>query len=1316
MVAISGSNFDWNDAIKVFTSLSPFTPITVSPTPLKADGNGSISGYSFTMPSPGNNTVVYVWAADSTTPSLINTSNSFLLNVTGTTNTRQITSLSTYTGVAGQTQVTVQGSGFPANATVTILFGSYAASQTLSASSTGYINGAVTVPASIPVGSYYVTGSDSGGSSPNYLYQFTVSSSTNTRQITSLSTYTGVAGQTQVTVQGSGFPAYATVTILFGSYGASQTLSASSTGYINGAVTVPASIPVGSYYVTGSDSGGSSPNYLYQFTVSGSTNTRQIISLSTLSGVAGQTSVTVQGTGFQNNVPVTVTFGGVAASPALYATNGTIYGYVTVPASLPAGSYYVSASDSGGNAPNYTYQFTVTSGTTGRVITSLSTLSGVAGQTSVTVQGTGFQNNVPVTVTFGGVAASPVLYATNGAISGAVTVPASLTVGSYYVSASDSGGNAPNYGYQFTVTSGTTGRVITSISPNPAAPGSVVVVNGSGFSNGATVYLTYGTTASTSYMTASSTGALINAQTTVPATLTPGQYNVVATELYNSTLVSAPYTFTVGSGPSLSAASTTSAAVGQTIQLSGVGFTPSGYVQVYFGSTPVVTQIQASTSGTLTNVNVVVPVVGLGSQPITAIDMSTSKTSNALTFTISSSATGTLTVSPNSGQPTNSGVQNTTVTLVSSNSQLPANTAVSITFTDAAGNVVGPLTASVTTTDGSGNYSGTVTFPAQAAGGIGTFKITAGSQLVTGTFKVLPLVVVSPTTAAPGGSITVTGNGYAVGSTVSLLLASTSLPTSPSTLTANSQGSFTATATIPATAALSAYTYVYAQDSTGNQQTSAVFAVSNATATPTPTATPTVTTTPTATPINGTGSYNAYLAEGYTGLATTNGKATFTETLNILNPTSSATNATITYFIQGGSPMTLVKQVPALSVLRESVNADVGADKIVAAQVSSNSRLAVTRTLNRVSASGTRLDGATTESSNSPATFWAFPEGYTGISFQEYLTILNPGTSVASVQIVLAPQAATSAGAHVLTLTVPPQSRYTANIRGLNQGNKVNSVGMLVTSSAPIVAERVEYFGDGSGSGKFGETVARGFTSSATELRIPYGSSGGAAPDIHGHLQAVGDQEYITLLNPATSGNPVHVTVGFNNALGQGLGTPQGLNLAPGTRTTVVANLAIGTTAAGPFVVSISSNGAIVAEAAQYFAGSPNVGLHPGVVLPGFTGATTDAFISDLSTQQADGTQIQRNAYIYNPTGTIENVAITYFGTNGATAQASYTVPAGGASTVNVNTDVQNSLPAGAIGAEVKLAAGSSGSFIVAGIGRTVDNLSYTEDFGIPLP
>ena len=92
------------------------------------------------------------------------------------------------------------------------------------------------------------------------------------------------------------------------------------------------------------------------------------------------------------------------------------------------------------------------------------------------------------------------------------------------------------------------------------------------------------------------------------------------------------------------------------------------------------------------------------------------------------------------------------------------------------------------------------------------------------------------------------------------------------------------------------------------------------------------------------------------------------------------------------------------------MNTDVGADKVVAAQVTSPQRVYVTRTMTRIAPDGARLDGSATLPVAAPATTWGFPEGYTGVTFQEYLTLLNPTASPANVTILLAPQADSAQG------------------------------------------------------------------------------------------------------------------------------------------------------------------------------------------------------------------------------------------------------------------------------------------------------------------
>src|SRR6185312_965269 len=132
-----------------------------------------------------------------------------------------------------------------------------------------------------------------------------------------------------------------------------------------------------------------------------------------------------------------------------------------------------------------------------------------------------------------------------------------------------------------------------------------------------------------------------------------------------------------------------------------------------------------------------------------------------------------------------------------------------------------------------------------------------------------------------------------------------------------------------------------------------------------------------ATPPAPAGTTTAYFAEGFTGAAATNGKATYTESLDFLNANPVEATVDITYIVVGASAPTMVEQtIPAESVLREDVNNDVGPDQQVSAIITSSQRLFVDRVIARVSASGARLDSSATQPAAAPAKTWLFPEGY----------------------------------------------------------------------------------------------------------------------------------------------------------------------------------------------------------------------------------------------------------------------------------------------------------------------------------------------------
>ena len=592
---------------------------------------------------------------------------------------------------------------------------------------------------------------------------------------------------------------------------------------------------------------------------------------------------------------------------------------------------------------------------------------------------------------------------------------------------------------------------------------------------------------------------------------------------------------------------------------------------------------------------------------------------------------------------------------------------------------------------------------------VGAFDRIIGAKATTGAAYLYTQPGASaPTTGAATAATTATGTGTATAaSATGTATATASGPTAVTTPPTGTATVAPATGTATVAPATGTHPLPPIAPATGT----ATVAPATGTATGTAAATATATGTPPTSSSNGTPT-TAYFAEGYTGTAAGNGRATFTETLNILNPSTAPAPVTLTYYVQGtNAPLTISRTVAATSVLRENVNTDVGADKVVAAQVTSAQRVYVTRTMTRIAPDGSRLDGSATLPVGAPAATWGFPEGYTGVTFQEYLTILNPSTSPAHVTILLAPQAASAQDAKTLTLTVPAQSRATANIRALNQSGSAKSVGMLITSDQPIVPERVLYYGDGSGSGKFGSTVSSGSATPATRLYLAYGSSGGLATG--GTAQATGNQAFITLLNPSIGGATVQVTATFFSAAGQQLGSPQLVSVAPGTRQTIVVNPVLGAAAVTPFSAVLSASGPIEAESAQYYGGSPNVGKHPGVAFPLQAAGSGTAVLSNLETSLLDGTSLQRTVYLYNPGTAPVQVAATYYGGNGATAQTTASVPAHGVTTVDVTQDAGLSLPAGALGAQFTVS-GGGGTVIAYAVGTTADGFSATEDVGAP--
>ena len=613
--------------------------------------------------------------------------------------------------------------------------------------------------------------------------------------------------------------------------------------------------------------------------------------------------------------------------------------------------------------------------------------------------------------------------------------------------------------------------------------------------------------------------------------------------------------------------------------------------------------------------------------------------------------------------------------------------------------------ATVTTTaTASGGFAATVTAPANTAAGTLAVAIASrrGSIVVAQPITVpTAALTVSPATAPQGGTVSVVGADYIPSAPVTISMEfvanGVAVPAGGPTqvVTASASGDFTTTMSISPTVVVINGNYQLrgASACSAANTATAALSVSGVVApppTPRPSAQPTT----------------IYFAEGYTGRRATNGRADFDEEIAVLNPESFATTVTFTYQIQGQAvPVVKTVAVGANSVLRESVNGDVGPDRIVSAIVSADYRIAAERVMQRMAEAG-RLDSTSSLGNTAPGTTWYFAEGYTGATFQQYLTIQNPSAAPANVTVTFLPQNVPSASPRAVTLTVPANSRATENIRRDYLPYGGQSVGMIVTSDQPIVAERVLYFGTGAGSAKFGGTAKAGLSDPAQQFFFAFGSRPGS--DTANALapgQTVNDESYVTVVNP--NATVATVQVDFYSAIGQRLGG-QALTVAPRTRRTTVVNSILGPVR-GPFSTRVTADQPILVERPQYFGGSPNIGRHPGVSLSGAPGGLQTLLFPRLNTALADGTPLVETIYLLNLGSSTITVTGTYYTAGGQTLSAPYSVGAGQITVVNVNTETRT-LPLGPLGARFT---STDGPFVATRIANMPDGLSYIGDQGV---
>lgn len=767
--------------------------------------------------------------------------------------------------------------------------------------------------------------------------------------------------------------------------------------------------------------------------------------------------------------------------------------------------------------------------------------------------------------------------------------------------------------------------------------------------------------------------------------------------------------------------------VGVTVLITATAAVSSSLVITFTDSAGTATQLASTTISGTVGISVVIPATAAAGTGSMAVNVGGTVT--ALPFTVNT-PTASVATSPGS-TPTRGSTETVTLdnyapghtitaTLVYSNaSTLGISTTVVATATPSSDGTVAPIAFTLTPSGGV-DYGSTATISVTS-----DYLITP----TVGTTVGMPTITIAP---APTFSITPTAVG-SVGVSQTLSLSSTSNggfnipPGSTITFTVGGPASAdfvvsdevvsptagTFTATLQLTPTVAGTYLITATDLNQNNTASSTFQVG-------------VPAAPVAT---------SYFADGYTGGA---GTVASHQIINLLNPNTVPVVVTDTYIIQtasGADSITstgTIASVPNQVVVTHTVPA--GGDVVVdmAGDIASQNVItgpnvgtklagtglsvstivqtagftdnpavrgvAASRTTERTN--GTALvDGDTVLATSNANTSSYFAEGYTGITFQEYLVLFNPSpTLTATVTMVLAPEGGATTAAPLGPYVIAPYNRATLNIRRLNLTGP-RSVGLIVNSDNPIVAEQSEFFGPGSGSAKAGMVNAQGFTTAAKQLNFAYGSltggfdvsnptTGTIVPNADA-AQSIDDRPFITVMNPNIAGQIVagtisgsssapgpaaHVTIQLRGEDGRLLGFFIS-DVDAGARFTLTqADLTSGSggigfpgvptdapTRAGLFSAVVSSSERVVAQLTDYYGsatttGDANAGA-PGIALVGAPSGETDVLFPNVRASEVIfGAAISNTLTLYNPGVNSISVTGAFYGSTGVITRQTYTI------------------------------------------------------------
>lgn len=307
-----------------------------------------------------------------------------------------------------------------------------------------------------------------------------------------------------------------------------------------------------------------------------------------------------------------------------------------------------------------------------------------------------------------------------------------------------------------------------SIAPESTGTvGTLITVTGTGFTATQTFTTTFGTT--------TEPGGTVGAGGTLTTTFEVPSYPRGARTVTVTTAADGSATANFTITPSITL-DTTSGSVGDQVDVSGTGFNASSTITIYFDGNSVTSAI-TDANGSFHNATMTIPRANHGDHTITARDAT--GYAPGVTYTILIEVTASQTTAAVGSRVTLTGkgfAANSSITLYMD------GTAVSL---------------SLATTNNAGGFIGAFTVPTAARGEHTLEVIDNNGNSATTKLTIAPSITLNPPTGSSGISVSVTGNGFTAGETITIRYNGNTVNTSPAAVTTDSSGGFRASFTTP---------------------------------------------------------------------------------------------------------------------------------------------------------------------------------------------------------------------------------------------------------------------------------------------------------------------------------------------------------------------------------------------------------------------------------------------------------------------------------------------------------------------------------------